>query len=188
MEFEIKEEDIAVAKGFWKKLTGKKQDEYYEELEDGEEYDDYEYDDYDYEDDYEEQSPELNYEEPSFSRRRSKVIAMPDNSGSRSSNYAAADVSQMKMIIFKPSSYDETQSVIDSLRARKPVIVNLDEIEVAVAQRILDFISGAVYALSGDIKKAARNIFVVAPSNVEVSTNTPEGFSSYDADVEDDFY
>ena len=76
----------------------------------------------------------------------------------------------MKMIIFQPSSYDETQSVIDNLKSRKPIIVNLDEIDVAVAQRILDFISGAVYALGGDIKKAARNIFVVAPSNVEVVT------------------
>lgn len=176
-----------MAKGFWKRFSGKKQDEYYEELEDGEEYDDYEYNDYEYEDDYEQEEPELDYDEPSFTRRRSKVIAMPDTSSTRSS-YAPQDAGQMKMIIFKPSSYDETQSVIDSLRARKPVIVNLDEIEVAVAQRILDFISGAVYALNGDIKKAARNIFVVAPSNVEVSTNTPEGFASYDTDVEDDLY
>ena len=127
-----------------------------------------------YEDEPERQEPA--YEEPSFSRRRSKVISMPENRTSASGD------TQMKMIIFRPTSYDETQSVIDSLKARKPIIVNLDEIDVAVAQRILDFISGAVYALGGDIKKAARNIFVVAPSNVEVTSNMSAERSSGDFD------
>jgi len=45
---------------------------------------------------------------------------------------------------------------------------------VAVAQRILDFISGAVYALGGDVKKVARNIFVVAPYNVSIATNAEQ--------------
>ncbi|MGI6664253.1 MAG: cell division protein SepF [Christensenellaceae bacterium] len=165
--------------GFWKRALGsfgkKNEDEYYEEYEDDEYYDEYD-DEYDYAE--EDEIPELEYDEPSFSRRRSKVISMPEG-GSRTQSYANADM-QMKMIIFQPSSYDETQSVIDRLRERKPVIVNLDEIEVAVAQRILDFISGAVYALNGDIKKAARNIFVVAPSNVEISTNPIGMLANYE--------
>lgn len=169
-----------MARGFWKRTFGsmgkEKDEEFYEEINDK---DEYEYPE-------EEQLPEreLSYEEPSFARRRSKVISMPE--GGRQS-YAGSQEYQMKMIIFRPSSYDETQSVIDSLRARKPVIINLDEIDVAVAQRILDFVSGAVYALSGDIKKAARNIFVVAPSNVEVTTNishdSPE-YNDYEKDEE----
>lgn len=97
---------------------------------------------------------------------------MPDYS--RPAPAVAVGERDMKMVIFKPSSYDETESVIDSLRARKPVVVNLDEINPAVAQRILDFISGAVYALNGDIRRAARNIFVVVPSNIEISTNELE--------------
>ena len=107
------------------------------------------------------------------------MISMPENRTSASGD------TQMKMIIFRPTSYDETQSVIDSLKARKPIIVNLDEIDVAVAQRILDFISGAVYALGGDIKKAARNIFVVAPSNVQVTSNMTNERSTMDFDVGD---
>ena len=75
------------------------------------------------------------------------------------------------MTRWRATTYDETQSVIDNLKERKPIIVNLDEMDVQVAQRLLDFISGAVYALGGDIKKAARNIFVVVPSNIEVATN-----------------
>ena len=131
--------------------------------------------DQEYEEEVDQQEPM--YEEPNFSRRRNKVISMPENRTSGDT--------QMKMIIFRPTSYDETQSVIDSLKARKPIIVNLDEIDVAVAQRILDFISGAVYALGGDIKKAARNIFVVAPSNVEVTSNMANERSTMDFDVGD---
>ena len=115
-----------MAKGFWKKAfgpLGMKQtdvdgDEYYDEMD--EEMEDY--------DDYDEPADELDepsYEEPSFSRRRSKVISMPETRG---------ESSQMKMIIFRPTSYDETQGVIDNLKSRKPIIVNLDEIDVAVEQ------------------------------------------------------
>ncbi|MEG0356436.1 MAG: cell division protein SepF [Christensenellaceae bacterium] len=84
------------------------------------------------------------------------------------------DVSKVRVLIYKPVSYDDTQSIIDNLKEKKPIIVNLDELDTEVAQRILDFISGAVYALNGNIRKAARNIFVVAPSNVDVSTNIAE--------------
>ena len=83
----------------------------------------------------------------------------------------ASDPSKLSLLIYKPSSYEETQNIIDNLKASRPIIVNLDELDTDVAQRILDFISGAVYALSGNIRKAARNIFVVAPNNVDVSTN-----------------
>ncbi|MBD5560740.1 MAG: cell division protein SepF [Clostridia bacterium] len=81
------------------------------------------------------------------------------------------DPSKVSLLIYKPSSYEETQNIIDNLKNNRPIIVNLDELDTDVAQRILDFISGAVYALSGNIRKAARNIFVVAPNEVDVSTN-----------------
>ncbi len=84
------------------------------------------------------------------------------------------DTSKVRVLIYKPVSYEDTQSIIDHLKEKKPIIVNLDELDTDVAQRILDFVSGAVYALNGNIRKAARNIFVVAPYNVDVSTNTAE--------------
>ena len=64
----------------------------------------------------------------------------------------------------------------DESKSDMPIVVNLDEINPAVAQRILDFISGAVYALNGDIRRAARNIFVVAPSNIEISSNEEDAY------------
>ena len=183
---------------FFKKNFGKKNnnEEYYEVIpgryddEEYDDFDDYEDEDYDYsyEDDRQYESAraprtsrrtkDTSYSanEPSISTRRGSV-----GSQSRGSNVVTMDDyprqgsqyvndRDMKMVIFKPSSYDETESVIDSLKARKPIVINLDEINPAVAQRILDFISGAVYALNGDIRRAARNIFVVAPSNIEISS------------------
>ena len=93
------------------------------------------------------------------------------NRGNTGKVTGVPDTSKVRVLIYKPVSYEDTQSIIDNLKERKPIIVNLDELDTEVAQRILDFISGAVYALSGNIRKAARNIFVVAPYNVDVSTN-----------------
>ena len=85
-----------------------------------------------------------------------------------------ASMSQMKMLVYRPMSYDDTQNIIDNLRQGKPVIVNLEELELDVAQRVLDFMSGAVYALSGSIFKVANGIFVLAPNSVDISGNVPD--------------
>ena len=110
-------------------------------------------------------------EEPRASRRRAKVVGLPTTN-------------KMRMLVFQPNSYEEAECIIDSLKARKPVIMNLDELEIELGQRILDFVGGAVYSLNGDIKKVARSIFVVAPSNVDVAQSIDEssrdGFRRFD--------
>ena len=125
-------------------------------------------------DEYEDESAdeeEVDYSEPSFRQSSSKVVAMPGSSSNSDAKF--------NMIIFNPVNYDQAQGIVDSLKQRKPIIVNLDELDVALAQRILDFTSGAVYALGGDIKKAAKNIFLVVPSNVEVATDITEDSEPY---------
>ena len=73
-----------------------------------------------------------------------------------------------KMIVYRPVSYEDTQNIIDNLKAHKPVIVNMEQIEVEVAQRILDFMSGACYALNGRVYKVSSRIFIVAPANIDI--------------------
>lgn len=85
--------------------------------------------------------------------------------------------SSMKMVVYHPVTYEDAQNIIDNLKARKPVIVNMEELEVNEAQRILDFLSGAIYALSGTIMKISKVIFVVAPNNYDVVGNEEEEFS-----------
>ena len=82
---------------------------------------------------------------------------------------------QMKMIVYHPISYEDTQNIIDNLKSRKPVIVNMEELEIECAQRILDFMAGAVYALRGTIYKISRGIFVVAPTNYDIIGNGENG-------------
>ena len=76
--------------------------------------------------------------------------------------------SQFKVIIMQPDSFDESQGICDHLKDKKPVIINLEGLEKEVAQRIVDFLSGSVYALDGNIQKVANGIFVIAPHNVDI--------------------
>lgn len=88
------------------------------------------------------------------------------------------NAAQMKMVVYHPVSYEDTQNIIDNLKSRKPVIVNMEELEIDCAQRILDFMAGAIYALNGTIYKIARGIFVVAPNNYDVIGN--DGYTDVD--------
>ena len=100
-----------------------------------------------------------------FSRenRENKVVGLAQNPNNK-----------MKMIVYQPMTYDDTQNIIDNLKNRKPVIVNLESLEVDIAQRILDFMSGAVYALNGSIHKISKGIFILVPNNVDISGNIPD--------------
>lgn len=88
--------------------------------------------------------------------------------------HSTSQQSKYRMIVYQPVSYDDTQNIIDNLKSKKPVIVNLESLDQDVAQRTLDFMSGAVYAINGNIHKISRGIFVLAPTNVDISGNVPE--------------
>lgn len=76
---------------------------------------------------------------------------------------------QVKVMVMEPVSFDDAQHVADYLRNRKPVVINFENTETEIAKRIIDFISGTTYALAGNLQKVANNIFLCAPSNVDVS-------------------
>ncbi|SHJ57282.1 cell division protein SepF [Tepidibacter formicigenes] len=79
---------------------------------------------------------------------------------------------QMKVMIHEPQEYDEAASIVDNLKNRKAVIVNLENIEdVELVKNIFHFISGAVYALDGSIQKVSKGIFILAPSNIDIDGN-----------------
>lgn len=95
----------------------------------------------------------------------------------------------VKVVIYQPLTYDDTQNIIDNLKSHKPVIVNLESLDLSLAQRILDFLSGAVYAINGTIQKVSKGIFVLAPENVDISGNVPDelkGNSFYTLDGDKD--
>lgn len=79
--------------------------------------------------------------------------------------------SQFKMVVIEPKSFDECPKLVDNLKSKKPVIINLEKIESDTARKIFDFLSGATYALNGNVQKVANNIFIFAPENVDVSAS-----------------
>ncbi|BEU87341.1 hypothetical protein TAMA11512_08050 [Selenomonas sp. TAMA-11512] len=76
---------------------------------------------------------------------------------------------KMKVIVIEPKSFDDAQQVANCLKEKRPVVINFGETDTEDAKRIIDFISGTTYALSGEIKKVGHNVFLCAPSNVNVS-------------------
>ena len=75
----------------------------------------------------------------------------------------------IKMVISQPTTFEQSDEICSFLKERKSVIVNLEYVNKDVARRIVDFISGGVYALDGYIQKVSNSIFLVAPSNYEIT-------------------
>ena len=74
----------------------------------------------------------------------------------------------IRVILSEPRTYEETQEIADHLRSRRPVVVNLHKVRNEQAIRIVDFLSGTVYALNGAITKIGPNIFLCTPDTVEI--------------------
>lgn len=73
----------------------------------------------------------------------------------------------VKVVLSEPRSYEDTQEIADHLKSHRPVVVNLQRVRQDQAVRIVDFLSGTVYALNGGISKIGANIFFCTPDNVE---------------------
>ena len=76
-----------------------------------------------------------------------------------------------KLVVIEPKGFDECPKLVDNLKSRKPVIINLEKLETDIAKKIFDFLSGATYALNGNVQKIANNIFVFAPENVDIAAS-----------------
>ncbi|MFO7611056.1 MAG: cell division protein SepF [Clostridia bacterium] len=101
-----------------------------------------------------------------------KVLSMPRNTYST-------------MNILSPECFEEARDICACIRANEAVIVNLENIKKDQAQRIVDFISGAVYALDGGIEKISANIFAVTPSTFIVEKKRPGDGARHDFDIEE---
>ncbi|WP_027091057.1 cell division protein SepF [Cohnella thermotolerans] len=80
----------------------------------------------------------------------------------------------VRVMLAEPRTYDEAQEMADHLKSRRSVIVNLQRVRREQAVRIVDFLSGTVYALGGHISKIGTNIFLCTPDSVEISGTISE--------------
>lgn len=81
---------------------------------------------------------------------------------------------QVKVIVMEPTSFEESQGIADQLRNRRSVIVNLENVDRNLAKRIVDFVSGATYALGGNLQKVGSGIFLFVPTNVDIYADAKE--------------
>ncbi len=91
-----------------------------------------------------------------------------------------AITSAFKLVVIEPKGFDECSKLVDSLKSRKPIIVNLEKLDSDTARKIFDFLGGATYALNGNVQKVANNIFIFAPENVSIfaeGENKPYNFA-----------
>ena len=88
--------------------------------------------------------------------RRNKVTMLPS-------------AQNVRVVISQPNSYDQASEICEHLKEKKSIIVNLEYVNKDVARRIIDFMSGAVYALDGNIQKISNSIFLIAPYNYEIT-------------------
>jgi cell division inhibitor SepF len=91
-----------------------------------------------------------------------------DNSKIVSLNQNQKRTKDLKLIFYHPDSYNEVKRIADDLKSKKAVILNLEKIENKQAHRFIDFLSGAIYALNGNVKKVGSEVFLFTPNNIEI--------------------
>ena len=105
---------------------------------------------------YEDENEEVEDRKIFGRKTKDKVVAMPQ-------------ANAIKMVISQPTTFEQSDEICSFLKEKKSVIVNLEYVNKDVARRIVDFISGGVYELDGYIQKISNSIFLVAPSNYEIT-------------------
>ena len=116
-----------------------------------------------------EEEDDYDYEPPARSSRSSrpsnsnKVTPMRQPASRRNNNVS------MEVCVIKPNSVEDAREITETLLSGRTVILNLEGLDLEIAQRIIDFTSGAAFAISGNLQKISNYIFLVTPTNVDIS-------------------
>ena len=150
-------------------------------LSDDDEYDDDDFFDDDYEDEYEEKPKRSffrkskDYDDDDYDDEYD--LPAKSSRTSRSNNNKVTPMRQparrtgvsMEVCVIKPTSVEDAREITETLLDGRTVILNLEGLDLEIAQRIIDFTSGAAYAINGNLQKISNYIFLVTPTNVDIS-------------------
>ncbi len=145
-------------------------------------YADDDYDEYDDEDELEEYEEEAEVRSSRSGRRPNpfKMNSMDDDDSFDIDTTPAPAVpvgfsgqiisggNKQEVVLFHPSNFNDTSKAADDLRAKKAVILNLENVDKAMARRVVDFLSGCSYALDGTVRKVAQSTYLFCPHNMDV--------------------
>lgn len=133
--------------------------------------DEYETDDDYLDDDYiDEPAPKKSYKDSEAEEKQpakkpaAKVTPMPKVNTRRMQG-----ASGMEVCVIKPTTVEDAREITETLLANRTVVLNLEGLDVDIAQRIIDFTSGSCFAISGNLQKISHYIFIITPSSVDIS-------------------
>ncbi len=92
----------------------------------------------------------------------------------------------LKVIVTEPKQFEDAQAIADNLKNKSPVVINLEQTDLETAKRIIDFVSGATFAINGNYQKISSQIFIFSPPNIDINAaiNKSEinGYSNEESD------
>ena len=120
-------------------------------------------------DDLDEEEDEDDYSFPPIAPVGSAAAAPAAAPSFSSPSVSSGSVgNRQEVVLFRPGSFNDTSKAADDLRNRRAVIVNMENVDKAMARRVVDFLSGCVYALDGDVKKIAQSAYLFTPHNMNI--------------------
>ena len=139
------------------------------------------YADDDYDDEYDEEGLEGFEEEAeertarparrtpafNFGTTEPETVAAPERTERFTGNVVSISNKQ-EVVLVHPANFNDTSTAADHLRNKKAVIVNMENVDKAMARRVVDFLSGCAYALDGKVKKVAQSTYLFCPHNMDV--------------------
>ncbi|PKM84038.1 MAG: cell division protein SepF [Firmicutes bacterium HGW-Firmicutes-13] len=110
---------------------------------------------------------------PQFSRR-GKVVSLHTGKN-------------LKVIVTEPKHFDDAQTIAENLKNKSPVVINLEQADLETAKRIIDFVSGATFAINGNYQKISSQIFIFSPPNIDINAAISKSeVNAYTSGVNDD--
>ena len=140
-------------------------------------YSDEDYDDYDEEmDEYEEEAQEVaprSRRTSPFSSLTQDAEPTPAPAPASSTGFSGhvmniSSGNKQEVVLFHAKAFDDAAKAADELRRKKAIILNMENVDKALTRRVVDFLSGAVYALDGSVKKIAQCTYLFCPHNMAV--------------------
>lgn len=99
------------------------------------------------------------------------ILELPATTKTKKFNNKVVNIhtnSNMKIAVHEPLNYDDGPAIIDDIKSRKAVVLNFEQLDTTLKRQIFDFVSGGLYAMDAKIQKVNKDIFVLAPTNVEI--------------------
>lgn len=114
-------------------------------------------------------APEFTDTETVSDIRRPKEKQQNKITPMRSSSRRTQTSGGMEVCVIKPTSFDESREITETLLANRTVVLNVEGLDVDIAQRIIDFTSGSCFAMNGNLQKISNYIFIITPESVDIS-------------------